>query len=75
MTPLLPVTCNCACQRCLDGGCCMLPNGPAELPTATYTSTTIMAWPSLLRCSATDHHFEAYPTGGLYCRKCGEHRP
>lgn len=73
-SPLGPINCNCACQRCLDGDCCMVPRQSPEQHTHTYTSTaTVTMGPA--RCGAIDHDFNAAPTGGLYCRKCGERRP
>jgi hypothetical protein len=72
-SPLGPVNCNCACQRCLDGDCCMVPRQSPELPTYTFTTTSTPVM--VIRCGPIDHDFNAAPTGGLYCRKCGERRP
>jgi hypothetical protein len=70
-SPLGPVNCNCACQRCLDGDCCMLPGKQGQ----TYTFTTTSVPTMVIRCGPIDHDFDPYPLGGLYCRKCGERRP
>lgn len=68
-SPLGPVNCNCACQRCLDGGCCMV--NPAGTQTITWTTTT----PQMaIRCGAMDHNFGVLDPARIYCRKCGEVR-
>lgn len=68
-SPLLPVVCNCACQRCLDGDCCMVPDGNT---TVTWTTTTIGT--GVIGCGPISHDFAERSTGGLFCRKCGQTR-
>lgn len=62
------ISCNCACQVCLSGGCCMDPNRRWFYPV-TVTDTTI-AWTPC----ASGHDFAPFNAVTLYCRKCGTHR-
>jgi hypothetical protein len=65
------VNCNCACQVCLSGDCCLLPKHQGRTFTTTDTGVAaVLGW----ACTSSGHDFAPYPTGGLFCRKCGEAR-
>jgi hypothetical protein len=69
-----PRLCNCACQRCLSGSCCMWPDvTPATPVFRTYATTGAGVTPSG-SCLPYGHWFAPYPTGGLFCQRCGEFR-
>lgn len=57
-------TCNCACQTCLDGGCCLL--RPSVTPV-TYTTTTTRPLLPL-----HEHDYRKLNTKRLFCRTCGD---
>lgn len=69
-SPLLPITCNCACQRCLDGDCCLISAGNPS----GYTFTTTSVAMGVLVCGAIDHDFAPFNEGTIFCRKCGTFR-
>lgn len=57
--------CNCACQRCLAGSCCLF-----QQPwTTTFGSTTTNSWPPP---PPHEHDFAKFDRKRIFCRGCGE---
>lgn len=73
--PWRTVACNCACQTCLSGRCCMQPTPDWTRPAALGTYTTSnFGW----ACTSSGHDFMPFPPQAgrdrIFCRKCGEVR-
>ena len=65
--------CNCACSRCMSGGCCMDPAPPSwgVAPNTVSWDTTTLPAPFL--CAA-GHDFAVFDVTAIYCRRCGAFR-
>lgn len=67
-----PVICNCACTRCLEGDCCLLPNRTSF--QWDRTSTTTATFVGDMECGALDHNYAVFDETRIFCQRCGKVR-